>query len=255
MASRSKFLPALGLLLIAGPAAEARTFTSADGRTIEADIVRFEGTDKVTIKRTDTGQTFTLPIASFAERDRAELTAEAEAAARKKLVLPPNSVAVEFSRVRVDTRKEKQDISLSNGEVRQDGITIIEDDWAYSVTLRNLLPRPIESLRADYILFVKVDNPSDTSSSGQRLRRVRESLTFDPIPVGGRVSARTASITTRKRELADGVVWSGSLKSKARDSLYGVWLRLYQGDTLVHETVSPTMLTSTEEWADTKPKR
>lgn len=246
----SAALISLALALSSAPLAQARTLTAADGRKIEAEVLGFEGTDKVTIKRADTGQTFTVPITTFDEVDQSILRKEAAEAAKKPQVLSAGAVTLDLlSRSRFDTRREKQDVTLTNGGVRKGGITITEEDWGYGITLRNTTTRPIESLRAEYILFVKVDAAGDDAARGDgRLKRTRRSLTFDPIPVGGRVTARTESITARKRELASGIVWSGSGDTKTRDTLHGIWLRIYQGDTLVLESASPGTLATTEKW-------
>ena len=240
----------LGLLIALGgllPASHARTLTAADGRSIDAEVLGFEGENKVKIKRADTGQTFTLPISSFSESDRTALLAEAAEAAKKAAVLPPGAVALELSRAPFATRREKRDIELANGGTRRGGLTVIEEDWGYTLTLRNTTPRPIESLRGEYILFVKVDTVGDSQGDG-RLKRSRHKITFDPIPIGGRVSARTETITARKTDLAPGLIWRSSGDDKTRDTLHGIWLRVYQGDTLVLEEAKPGTLSATENW-------
>lgn len=238
----------LGLLAAACGAANARTLTAADGRSIEADVVGFEGEDKVVIRRADTGRTFTLPITSFAEADRAALRAEAAEAAKKASVLPAGAIALELSRSKFDTRREKQSIELSDGTTRKDGITITEEDWGYSVTLRNTTTRPISGLRGEYILFVKVDAAGDNAARGDgRLKRTRGRIAFDPVPQSGKITARTDSITAVKRELASGIVWSSG-DTKTRDTLHGIWLRVYQGDTLVVESALPGTLATSQRW-------
>lgn len=229
--------------------ASARTLTAADGRAIEAEVLGFDGTDKVKIKRADTGQTFSLPIATFSESDQAALRAEAAEAAKKPAALPVGAVTLELSRAKFDTRREEKEVTLTNGRVVKDGIAITEEDWGYGISLRNTTPRPIEGLRGEYILFVKVDKPGGGAKSDGRLRRTRAKLAFEPIPVGGRITARTEAITARKTELAGGIVWRESGDSKTRDTLHGIWLRVYQGDTLVLESSSPGTLATTESWA------
>ncbi len=250
-------LPALLLCALAA-SAQARTLTAADGRAIEAEVVGFEGADKVTIKRADTGKSFTLPIDSFSEGDRTALRAEAvesAGAVKKPKPLPADALVLELGRVKFDTRREKQDIELSNGSVRRNGISITEEDWGYSVTLRNTTLKPVEGLRAEYILFVKADNPGESAvRADARLKRTTGALAFDPVPPGDRVTLRTQPIVVRKRELANGIVWRGSDDAKSRDSLHGVWLRIYQGDKLVLEQASPGNLSQTESWtADGSP--
>ena len=237
----------LGLASVLG--CQARTLTSTDGRVIEAEVIGFEGTDKVTIKRADTGKTFTVAIDSFAESDRAALGAEATEAAKKPKPLPAGSIVLELGRVKFDTRREKQDITLTDGSTRHDGITITEEDWGYSVTLRNTTLKPIDNLRGEYILFVKVDTTAEQIGRAEaRLTRSTGALAFESLPAGGRITARTQPIIARKRELANGIVWN-SRDAKTRDTLHGIWLRIYQGETLVLESASPGTLINTESWS------
>ena len=86
-------------------------------------------------------------------------------------------------------------------------------------------------------------------SHDRRLKRSSHKITFDPIPVGGRVTARTETITARKTDLAPGIVWRASGDDKTRDTLHGIWLRIYQGDALVLESAMPGTLSTTEKWA------
>jgi hypothetical protein len=240
------------LLLLASlicAALPARTLTSADGRKIEAEVLGFEGSDRVTIKRADTGQTFTVPIDTFAESDRAALRTEAAAAAKKPPALRPGDLTLETSRSSFDRRREKKDLPLSDGSIRKNGITITEEDWGYSITLRNNSTRPIEGLRGEYILFVETDAVGDSTLRGDgKLRRTAGKLDFEAIPTGARVTARTETITTRQTELGPGIVWRGTRDDETRDKLHGLWLRIYRGDTLVLETASPENLRQTEAW-------
>ncbi len=252
----TKPLALAGLLigLTAAPGIHARLLTAADGRTIDAEVTGFEGTEKVTIKRADTGQTFTLRIDSFDERDQTALRNEAAEADKKAKVASAKALVLDLERVKFDTRREKQDIRLADGTTRRDGITITEDDWGFSVTLRNTTMNPVEGLRGEYILFVKVDDPSRKTAarSENRLKRISGKLAFGPVPGGGRSIARTEPVVVRKTELAKGIIWTATDETKSRDTLEGVWLRVYQGDALVMESASPASLMSTETWADAK---
>lgn len=90
----------LALLAVSAlPAAELRTFTSKDGRTVRAELVSTKA-DQVTLKRED-GQTFTVNAGSLSEADlsyiqmREKLANAAQAAANGRPEAPPNSVVIE----------------------------------------------------------------------------------------------------------------------------------------------------------------
>lgn len=251
MQSHRAGLPALALLTLALAlpiAVSARTLTAADGRVIEAEVLGFEGTDKVIIKRADTGRSFTLPIATFAEADQRALRAEAAEAAKKPAALREGDVSLDIlSRVRFDVRKEKKDVPLTNGTVYKNGLSITEEDWGYAITLKNNTAKPVENLRADYILYTRVDEIKNTNRRPS-VRSKAFTLNFETIPPGARASAKTEAVVTRETELRGGMEWRGTGDDDTRDTLVGIWLRIYQDDRLVLESASPASLASTEKW-------
>ena len=229
------------------PAATARILTAADGRSIDAEVVGFEGADKVIIKRADTGQTFTLPIATFAEADQRALRSEAAEAAKKPPALRDGDVVLDIlSRVRFDSRKSKKDVPLSDGSTAKNALEITEEDWGYAITLKNNTGKPVENLRAEYILYTKVDEIKNTGRQPQT-RAKAFALTFETLLANGRVAAKTDAVVTRKTDLR-GYQWRGTGDDDTRDTLAGIWLRIYQGDTLVLESASPATLAATEKW-------
>lgn len=248
MHSRRAGLATLALLaLVAAPFSPARTLTAADGRAIEAEVLGFDGTDKIVIKRADTGQTFTLPITSFAAADQDALRAEAAEAAKKPPALRDGDLALELSRVRFDTRKSKKDVTLSDGSIYKNGLAISEEDWGYTITLKNNTGRPVEGLRADYILYTRVDEIKNTGRQ-PKTRAKAFSLRLEPVPPGARSSAKTEPVITRETQLRGGMEWRGTGDSDTRDTLVGIWIRVYQGDKLVLESASPSSLSTTEKW-------
>ncbi len=226
----------------------ARSLTSADGRAIEAEVLGFDGLEKVRIKRTDTGQTFTLPIATFHETDQTALRAEAaEAAARPPPAPTARDIALELNRTRFDTRKSYQDITLTDNTLVKRALTLTDDDWGYSITLRNLTRKPIEGLRAEYVIYIKSDV---VQNSGRKpaIRGKSGRATFDPLPAIDRVTARSDTVTTRGTELKSGLNWVGTSDTTTRDTLHGIWLRVYQGDSLVLESATPSRLATESTW-------
>lgn len=240
-------LPALAVLLCLAPSLSARTLTSADGRKIEVEVLGYEP-GAVRVKRTDTGQIFTLPLEKLSAEDADTLRAEAKEAAKKAAEIQAKDVLIEVSRTKFDTRKKKEESKLTDGRIIKDGRTVTEEDWGYNITLRNQTSAPIEGLRAEYILFVKKDVP-DGHVDKNKLKRTKGSLTFTSIAPGARATERTDAVVARSVKLADGIVFAGSDgDDRMRDTLVGAWLRIYQGDRLVIEQASPGSLSSTEKW-------
>jgi hypothetical protein len=225
--------------------AQARTFTAKDGRTIEAEIVAFEA-DGVRVKRSDTGQVLTLPFSALAEDDRSALRAEAKEAAAKPKPMPAGSVLIELSRGKFSTEK-KEEI----------GVTYSYEQWGFNVTLVNRWNKPLENLRAEYVLFLDPSEQLIDSKEEAKLKRLRGQAEVEPIPMSGRVQFRTDTVEAVKVALKSGWDWGDADKKRtARDKLYGVWVRVYRGEELVAETAMPNTLSTKEAWegADTAGK-
>lgn len=75
-----KLIPLFTCLLAAifTPSIQARTWTSTDGKTLEAEFISATGLE-VTIKRDSDGRTFTMPISRLSEADQAFIREEATA--------------------------------------------------------------------------------------------------------------------------------------------------------------------------------
>ncbi|TAG31134.1 MAG: hypothetical protein EAZ36_03345 [Verrucomicrobia bacterium] len=236
----------LGLALVAANSLSGRTLTSTDGRTIEVEILSFEGLDKVRFKRLDSAQVFTVPLTSFAEADRLALRAEAEAEAAKPPALDSDDLLLEFSRSRFDSRKTTEDVPLLGGGYARSAMETTDEDWGYTITLRNRTRFDISGLRAEYMLFVEVDQLKGEVTQG--LRRQAGRMTFETIPANGQVAARSEAITTREVALKGNVRYTHTNDRKTADRLHGIWLKVYRGDELIVELSSPVGLAAKESW-------
>jgi hypothetical protein len=212
-----------------------RTITDKQGRSIKVDVISVEN-GKVKIKRED-GQLFDLPLASLSEEDQKALTAWAAA---NPPMLKPNELLLEFSRGKFGTEKEMQ----SGGAV-----AAFKDQWGYSLTLSNKSSRALSTLRAEYVLFVKQDQGPGNSDSGSKFRRVKKRSEIDTIPIHESINFRTETVASYRYVLQPGFVWAGSGSNKPiKDTLHGMWLRIYDGDQLVLEKITPEDLLKTEKW-------
>ncbi len=226
----------MGLYLGAGALdvhAEMRTLTDKQGRSLKAEVVSVAD-DKVTIRRED-GQTFILSLASLSDDDQQFLKDWAKAQAA---LIPAGGVELQISRGKFDTKK--------SDEV---GMVISHEQWGYTATLFNHTNKPLTGARVDYILFVKTDSEPGKDSTVAPLKQKPGSKMIDVIAGRDRVIFRTDSITLQKQQLKPGYIWSKTRNSEPiKDTLYGVWLRVYVGDQLVEEICNPASLSTTEKW-------
>ncbi len=225
-----------GLLSLPALRAEVRTLTDKQGRSIKADVIAVTG-EQVKIKRED-GQVFNLPLASLSEDDQQSLKAWAAANPPK---LGADELLLQFSRGKFGTEKEVQ----SEGAV-----TAYKDQWGYSLTLTNKSKQVLSDLRAEYILFVKQDAGPGNKEKDPGLRRVKSSTKAAPLPLHASTTFRTDTVASYRYVLQPGWVWGGAGGSSKpiRDSLHGMWLRVYVGDQLVIEKITPEDLAKTEKW-------
>jgi hypothetical protein len=243
----------LGLLIALGgllPATDARTFTSADGRTIEAEVVEFDGTEKVTIKRADTGQTFTLPISSFAEEDRAALLKEAEAEAAKPP--RPGAIVVELGRKSKNGTTSTIPVmtGYTNGTMRRTGeVKTTEANASYTLTIINRSKRDFTGLRVDYVLFAKKER--DTPFQNDPITSKTGSAPIKLLASHSRTSIDTVTIPVRKTDLDGTATWSNA-SNYVPVTLKGVWLRIYKDDVLWFEHANPDSLAKENTWPDNK---
>lgn len=240
-------LAALALSALLGTvnvSAEMLTLTDKQGRTIQADVLSVEN-DQIRIKRSD-GAEFSLPLSTLSENDQKTLRAWAAKEAAKPQTLPPGALVVELSRGVFATEKRNSDVTLTNGTIVKNGRTTTEEKCGYNVTIQNRTSKPIDNLRAEYRLFATID---DVHVSGkQGLKKKSYQSPIETIPEIGRVVFRTETISAYKMKYNGNIVSAKTGESSSRETLSGIWIRIYQGKTLVHESCMPTTLSNTETW-------
>jgi hypothetical protein len=129
---------ALLLLLPMHPAltAELRTFTSTDGRTVEAEILA-AAPDNVTLKLA-TGQTVVSPLNRFSEADQKHIADW----------LKQNPVKLNHS-FQVSYTKDKTGSSKS----RNGSVTVTSETWVCKIKVANRSGQALENVELDYTVF------------------------------------------------------------------------------------------------------
>lgn len=229
VANRVIRLPLFALLVGAPLAAEPRTFTDQFGRTIKAEVLSVD-VDIAKVKRED-GQIFDLPIAKLSEEDQAWLKTWKSPAAtetKPKAFTPsPGNVTISASRGKFDSDTTSQSAYYKEAY----------EEWGFSVQLTNTTLYPIENLRMEYKLYGRLYGGS--SEKEQRGVKAIETL-------GARKSTvfRTKTFRVYKFRSSDGsYTYNGGVT--------GIWARLYFGDVLLGEYVSPENLKTKQSWEST----
>ena len=217
------------------------TITDQQGRSIKADVISVGG-DKVKIRRDD-GQTFEIALSTLSAESQKDLQSWA---AKEAKSLPPGSLVVELSRGVFDTSKKDSDVTLTTGDIVKNGRTTTEEKWGYSVTIQNKTSKPLDNLRTEYRLFATVDNVHVKEKQGLKKKAYQSKI--EAIPELGRVVFRTETISAFKMKYNGNIVSAKTGDSSSRETLSGIWIRIYNGNDLVHEACMPDKLSVTEKW-------
>jgi hypothetical protein len=225
--------------------AETRTLTDTQGRSIQADVVEVRG-DQVKIRRED-GQFFNLSLEKLSPGDQAELKEWAAQEVNKPKAAAPVTLDVQMSRAKFDTEKTERDITLSTGVLVKKGQTITEEKWGYGIIFTNQGSEPLNDLRAEYLLFATIDNVY-VEGKKEGLRRKACLASLDSIAAKDRLDFRTETVSAFKTKYNGNIVSAKTGERSSRETLYGIWLRVYRGEELIYENSLPDGLRKKETW-------
>ncbi len=232
------------LLMASVVQAEMRTLTDTQGRTIQADVIAVEG-DQVKIRRAD-GQTFNLPMDRLVESDQKALRQWAKEEAAKPQPLPPGAFQVQMSRGKFASETVLTDVRLTNGSTVKNGRETTEEKWGFSFMLNNRSSVQLDTLRAEYILFATKDDVHKDKMEG--FRRAKHRTKIETVPAYGRLDFRTETVSVFKMKYRGNIVSAATGDSRSRETLHGIWIKIYRGDELIYEATSPESLMRSEKW-------
>ncbi len=227
-----------------------RTFTSAEGQTIQARILRYEtGRDRVQLERKD-GEKGWASLSVLSESDQEYIREWVTA----DQMLSGKSLEVAF-------------VKKTTGNLGRRGSTGSTDKeivW-YLVRLKNTGREDIQKLKLEYRIYIAIDNSGKKDSS----RTVEGSFEIDSLPAGQSTNVETEEVTLTEdyeqvyekgEEYYDSArdTWrssSVSLGSKKVSEEYmdGVWVKIYgpeiDGVPVVRDVYYPSSLEKKDyEW-------
>ncbi|WP_372798468.1 hypothetical protein [Pontiella sp.] len=229
-------------LACAGLADEYRTFTDKEGREIRAKIVKSDArSGKVTLLR-DNGKRATVPAQVFSDDDVAYIR-EWSAASQFQM----NS---KF-KIKVDEEKKK----LGDNKTA----------LAYEVELTNNSNMPLEDVRVDYAIFVRV---SGFNGSADTEKIYTGTLKFENLGIGEKRALLTSeekltkTYKTYSYEDTETVgyvsytVTKTGQKKSTEDKLAGIWLKVYGpkvgGAQICRDFTDPSSLQKKYAWPSGK---
>jgi len=125
-------------------------------------------------------------------------------------------------------------------------------EWAYTVTLENSTFKDMSNLDVRYMIFYKQEKLGE---KGAPIKQHKYGTnTINTLAAGANTSFDTDSVTLTKAALLGPPggfeYYANGARSKAEDSLTGIWVRVYQNGAVFAEYANPPSLTSREQWQD-----
>jgi hypothetical protein len=195
--------------------ATARTFTSTDGRTIEAEVVSADGL-QATLKLADGRQTV-VPMNRLSQADQEYLTGWIKA--------NPQAIRYSFT---VEATKDK--LESKTAPTRDSLVTATTHKWYYHVKITNRASQPIEGLKMQYqIHYVDVDG---TTKSSEFKSGEKEVPTLKP---GGNTTVDTDPVDLVTTQLGGGYIYGSGAKSRQTDTIKGIAVTLEHNGKSVFE--------------------
>lgn len=197
----------LTLLLIFGTmltAGEPRTFTSPDGRTIQAEI-QAATPDRVTLKTT-AGQTLVAPIDKFIPADQDHIVAWSKA----------NPVQVKY-RFLADYTKSKSSSSKRNSGNE----TITTELWDCNMKITNQSGQTLEGVTADYVIYF------DNLERGNKITRSKPGkVDLGTMKNLQQLILKTEPIELHGVELQGGYYYKDGTRPRQKESITGMMISI-----------------------------
>jgi hypothetical protein len=223
------FLFSLSLVGIAD-AAGFHTFKDTQGREMKAKITLVRG-DDIYIERRD-GLETKVPRSIFCKADQDYIT-EWE----RMAFLKSDFLEVNFTTTESDKRKS------SSGGIERENYNV-----HYNILITNTAHEDLTDIKVEYLFLKFEDFLSATKRSEGKLLRFKGSSKIKKIPAREEVSVSTEEIPMLESDLESGYVWTNGAKKSSKDKLKGIWVKIYSGDTLVHEYSRPATMINNEKW-------
>lgn len=227
-----------------------RTFTSTDGQTIQARILRYEaGRDRVQLERKD-GEKGWASLSVLSDSDQ-EYIREWVTADR---MLTGKSLEVSF-------------VKKTTGSLGRSGSTGSTDKeilW-FLIRVKNTGREDIQKLKLKYRIYIEIDNSGKNDGS----RIVEGSFEIDSLAAGQSTNVETAEVTLKEvyqsvsdkgEEYYDSTTdtWRSSSvslgnKKVSEENLDGIWVKVYgpeiEGVPVVRDVYYPSSLQKKDyEW-------
>ncbi|MEN3939857.1 hypothetical protein WJU23_01080 [Prosthecobacter sp. SYSU 5D2] len=206
----------LGVVLALSAEAAPRTFTSPDGRTLQAEI-QAATADTVTLKLA-AGPAMTVPVSKFSKADQAFITEWRKA--------NPETIKYEFVPAFTKSKTDSSKAVVNNEERTT-------ESWVCNVKLLNRSGQQLDDLKVDYEIYFSQANGPDYVT-----RKATGSAAVGSIKHLQEINFQTSDVKLVTYKLEGGFYYSDGSRSRRKDSIEGVVLKIKHGGKQVFEWAS-----------------
>jgi hypothetical protein len=208
----------LGILSLAFTTpASARTFTSPDGRTLDAEI-QSATAQNVTLQLA-AGPVMTVPINKFSQADQAYITEWRKA--------HPVTIRYDFSPSFTKSKTNTAKSSRGNEE-------ITTESWVCNVKLMNRSGQTLDKLKVNYEIFHSQMNGADFV-----VRKTTGSTALDSLKHHQEINFQTRDVKLVTLRLDGGFYYSDGSRSRRKESIEGITLKVVHEGKAVYQWDSP----------------
>lgn len=206
-----------------------RLFTDPQGREMHAKLTVVSG-DDVFIERQD-GLATKVDISIFSEEDQAYIRDwEKKADWGKNLELVFRSHVTERS--------------------GWEGSSILRKTWkeGYEVTIKNETAFDMEDVRIEYMVLKFEDAIAAQTRSEGEIKKLKGSAKVGKIPAWSSGASETSQFPMQQTKLDGNTRWANGGKETSKDTMDGIWVRVFVGDFLATEVTKPENLDRRIGW-------
>jgi len=219
-------------------AGEYRVFKSADGRELEAKLLRVSG-EEVTIVRKADRREFDLNLSAFSAEDQTHIR--------------------DWDQMKKLSRDDALDVKIrrsTDQKERSSSISTKRETWeaGYVIDVTNETFAVLEDLEVHYHIFKFDEAVAATDGEQGEMERKSGSFKIKTLDRDQTVSRETERFTLSASKLRSGWSYTNGGSDRSKDELDGCWVRVYKNGSLVHEFALPSSVARNQRWEPTNKK-
>lgn len=244
------------IFLLWGGVSEARTFMLPDGRSIDAEIVKYHAKTGLVELSLANGKRKKVQPSIFVPADQSYIKEWASLSTFRD----EKMLQVSADEKKVKTREEKVmgDVNYNDGDIQKEVVAEVEyTSYVFEVQLDNRSASPMENLEVHYCIYYEQLRAAG-SGGAKRTQPVVDhknvSGTFEKVSLIGKEkkALETKPVELHEKEYVTDANFRGGDPVKEKGKIQGVWLKIYastaSGEKVCRNLYSPESLRGKVVW-------